>query len=65
MSDDIDRAQDTEQLLRQHALNAHAQRQPKQGKAECDCGEAISPLRQSLGAERCMFCQSHYERMPR
>ena len=65
MSDDIDKAQDTEQLLREHALQAHAAKQATHGRTECACGEAISPLRQSLGAERCMFCQSHYERMPR
>jgi len=32
------------------------------GASECDCGEHINPVRQQLGATRCIDCQTQVER---
>lgn len=32
------------------------------GCSECECGEPIHPVRQQLGAVRCLDCQSFAER---
>lgn len=61
MADEIDRAQEREQFDRELALRAVVGIQG-QGRAECDCGEAITELRQGLGATRCIDCQTAHER---
>lgn len=68
MSDAIDRAQDREQLDRDLALNAALKSRAEHrgsGRTLCDCGEPISPLRQQLGAERCLECQHAHEQVRR
>ena len=63
MSDDIDLAQSHEEMHRAHALAAiERQRSRQTGLPECiECGEEISPLRQSIGATRCIDCQTDHE----
>ena len=63
MSDDLDLAQSHEEMHRAHALAAiERQRSRQTGLPECkDCGEEISPLRQSMGAELCIDCQTETE----
>ena len=61
MSDDIDRAQEQEQVNRDLALQAHAAKRGV-GQPECrECGAGISTLRQQLGAVRCIDCQHAHE----
>lgn len=70
MSDDIDRAQDREQQLRDDALRDQARRSGLAGKtmadsaAECtDCGEPIPQARRWAvpGCERCVECAAANE----
>lgn len=63
MSDDIDLAQSHEEMHRAHALAAiERQRERQTGLPHCvECGEDISQLRQSLGAELCIDCQTAAE----
>lgn len=63
MSDDIDLAQSHEEMHRAHALAAiERQRARQTGLPECrECGEEISALRQDLGAELCIDCQTDAE----
>lgn len=60
MSDDVDLAHQHEEMHRAHALAAiERQRERQTGLPECrECGEDISELRQSLGAELCIDCQT-------
>lgn len=65
MADVIDIANDRAE--RDLALRIAAVTQAKgPGRSECDdCGEPISPLRQQLGAVRCIDCQQaaeHHQR---
>lgn len=61
MSDPVDHAQEREQLDRERALKAH-QDVDRLGRTHCqECNEAISALRQSLGAMHCVMCQSTIE----
>ena len=63
MADIIDHANDqAERSLAIHLHNATAARAHQRGCAECtDCGEPITPLRQSVGAVLCIDCQQHAE----
>lgn len=67
--DDIDRAQEREQIDTAKALEAHLRRvhgQRGHGTETCvECGDAVAPYRQALGARRCVECQTaaeHWER---
>lgn len=63
MSDEIDRSVETQAAQLDDAIAAH-----QRAVATCkpsafctECGEAISPLRQQLGAHLCMDCQNESE----
>lgn len=62
MTDTIDVAQRRQQEDIDHAL---ASRQHSTaGRAFCatlDCGEPITPVRQQMGAQLCIDCQTAYE----
>lgn len=65
MVDAIDRAVDAEELQLADALAHHARRPKPQGRATCenlDCGEAISQMRQDMGARLCIDCAREDER---
>lgn len=65
MPDAMDQVQEATLQRVDDALAAHAAKRTV-GLAECeDCGEAISTLRQSLGARCCMFHQQQLERRGR
>lgn len=58
--DTIDVAQQRQQDDIEHALAAR--RVQAAGREDCDeCGAAISALRQQLGAQLCLDCQSRAE----
>jgi len=65
--DDIDRAQEREQLDRALALAALQRRldhEPRSGATHCvDCGEQIDPRRRAAVpcAQRCADCQKTWE----
>jgi hypothetical protein len=66
VADEIDAAQAREQMDRELAIAAVLKRQPQGPGAErCRCGEAISELRQRLGAVRCVDCQATNEGLER
>lgn len=66
MSDEIDKAQEREQLDREQALKAHVLKHNSVGLNACEeCDEPISALRRNLGAHRCIDCQQLYERARR
>ena len=62
MADDIDRAQER-QDLEMAARMQMAQRFDKPSLAECDeCGEEIPAERRAIGGvTRCVDCQNHFE----
>ena len=70
MSDDVDRAGEREQMVRDHALQAQARRAGLAGKtmadsAEfCACGVVIPQARRRAvpGCQRCVACQEDIER---
>jgi DnaK suppressor protein len=77
MADEIDRAQQYDEMYRTQALNTHFDRRRKRtglhrdlaggtGSAECtDCGEPINPSRilAMPHAIRCVECQERHERL--
>lgn len=60
MSGLFDQAQDREQLERDLAINC-VQKSMQHGRDVCACGEAITPLRKSLGAQHCLDCLREIE----
>jgi RNA polymerase-binding transcription factor DksA len=65
MVDEIDRAVAAEERQLADALAHHARRARPQGRATCenmDCGEAIAPMRQAMGARLCIDCAREDER---
>ena len=62
--DDVDRANETAQAeLDRLIARARPQRE---GRPDCqDCGDPVSPLRQGLGAVRCLDCQEYAEALAR
>ena len=64
MPDQMDHAQDFNDLHTADALQAHARRPRSAGRTHCanlDCGDAIAPERQALGAQLCLPCQKAEE----
>lgn len=64
MPDAMDRVQQHAQDLTADALAAHAKRAVVVGRTHCinvDCGEAIAPARTTMGAQRCVVCQTEHE----
>jgi RNA polymerase-binding transcription factor DksA len=63
VADEIDAAQQREELDRELALRAALYRAAPKGPAKdtCRCGERISTLRQKLGARLCLDCQAANE----
>ena len=68
MPDEIDRAQEANDLFQSDALAAHQRRaqqaRPGQGLDECvDCGEPIPEARRRAvpGCQRCIDCQADSE----
>jgi RNA polymerase-binding transcription factor DksA len=60
--DVIDRAQQREELDRRLALTAALAGASSKGLPACrECGASIAPLRQDMGAVRCIECQIDYE----
>ncbi|MGE3907931.1 MAG: TraR/DksA family transcriptional regulator [Chloroflexota bacterium] len=58
MSDDIDLAQQHEEMHRAHAIAAALERPRRAGRPLClECEEPISPDRQAIGADLCPECQ--------
>lgn len=61
MADELDLAQQHEDMHRAHAIAAITRPRPP-GRTECrTCGEPITPLRTELGAQLCIDCQSEAE----
>lgn len=60
MADFADLAADAEQAHRDRALAAIPKGNAT-GASECDCGNEITPVRQRLGATRCLPCQQSFE----
>lgn len=57
--DDADRVQLMEARQLANALDRHAHRKQSAGRVTCanlDCGAAIAPLRQQIGAQLCIDC---------
>lgn len=61
MPDEMDAVQDRV-LSATEAAIAAIRRDAAVGRAQCNCGEAISETRQHLGASRCIECQVEHER---
>ena len=64
MSDDIDRAQEAQDILNREALDRALRSQPRHAPTvECiDCGETLNSVRRSIGACRCVECQTVFEK---
>jgi RNA polymerase-binding transcription factor DksA len=63
---DLERAGEVVEAELESVIARHrAQVDASAGRPECECGETISPLRQSLGASRCVECQERHEQRRR
>ena len=60
MADDIDRAQEREQIDRDLCVRKLTERR-RWPRAICECGKHISSVRQELGARFCVECQQGIE----
>lgn len=59
MVDDVDRQVAMEERHLENALDRRARRVQTRGRSFCaneDCGEAIAPNRQAMGAQLCIEC---------
>lgn len=60
MPDAMDRLQDFNDDHVSDALKRHQQRPRQEGRANCanlECGDAINPQQQAMGAQLCVVCQ--------
>lgn len=72
MADDVDRAASRTEEMLQDALDAQGRKARKQLASQsamecCDCGENIPEARRLaiLGVQRCVICQTKWERVIR
>ncbi|PJG82120.1 molecular chaperone DnaK [Caviibacterium pharyngocola] len=67
MSDQLDRASEFEELVRQQSIQKHRLKMiDKSAVRFCiDCEDELPPLRQQMGCNRCVNCQTIIEQRQR